>query len=420
MTAGAAISCRPIRLIASAFLALVPLLSAGGPQIISNPPSDFLPVKTLYRGATVYGTGKGVSVRFVHSTANWGNQLFFMDPRTSTENPLLLYHGSGRGNLCPDSGGLRADLGVFDSTQELVFMMRTVSSNYPGLYCTGEACGPRYTGMNDPKKSRFYSSVGFSHMANHLWAEAARVTKAQVNSLPPPCPGAPRTPADDSGIVFSYNDGANASYGDLVFLVTGVIMDVERGGRPPIPPGDGVRPDTASSPSVCLIEASSGGVTQGETFFPKPMALPVSAILPRGSPSQSRRFMDQAWRLADAARPDETGFPNGPDIKVTTPGPFAFNLGFFTNQGGLVNRARGEVTAEMLANIDRQADGRRVISLMWYPAGEDGYQASTGTYVVKGFLRTLASESAAGPGDRPTACKDEKTDLLSVFGYLRH
>ena len=150
------------------------------------------------------------------------------------------------------------------------------------------------------------------------------------------------------------------------------------------------------------------------------MTLPVSAILPRQNPSQARIFMDQTWRLADPRRPDETQFPNGPDILVTTPGPFEFNLGFFTNQGGLVNRAKGEVTADMLAGIPVGLDGRRSISLMWYPAGTNGNLASTGAYVVKGYLRTLAARVKDNPGERPASCPDDKTELLSSFGYLRH
>lgn len=411
---------RSFRLLAClASAAAATLLAAGGTQVIPNTPSAFIPVTTLYRGATVYGTGKPVGVRFVHSTADWGNQLFFMDPRTGDENPLLLYHGSGRGGRCPDSGGLRADLGVYDSTEEIVFMLRTISSNYAGLYCTGEACGPRYTGLNDPLKSRFYSRGEYGHMARHLWAEAARVTKEQVDSLGPPCPGTAKVANGEGGILFSFNDGANETFGDMVILVTGVEMDVERNGLP-IVPGEVSKPVPAPGNPACAIQAEAGGVARGETFFSKPMILPVSAILPRRDPSQARIFMDQSWRLMDPRRPDETRFPNGPDIRVTTPGPFEFNLGFFTNQGGMVNRAKGEVTAEMLANIVPGSDGRRAISLMWYPASATGYIASTGAYVVKGWLRTLPPREPGNPGERPVACPDDKTNLLSSFGYIRH
>jgi hypothetical protein len=220
-------------------------------------------------------------------------------------------------------------------------------------------------------------------------------------------------------VLFSFNDGANETFGDLVVLVTGVDMDVERNGLPR-DSGDGSKPKPIPGTITCLIDATAGGVTLGETFQSKPMTLPVSAILPRRSTSQARVFMDQSWRLLDPRRPDETQFPNGPDIAVITPGPFEFNLGFFTNQGGIVNRAKGEVTAEMLANIVPETDGRRAISLMWYPAGVDGYIASTGAYVVKGWIRTLSPRQPGNPGERPSVCPDEKTNLLSSFGYIRH
>ena len=232
-----------------------------GPYAVTAIPSEYIPVSTLYRGATVYGTGKPVSVRFVHSIADWGHHLFLMDNKSGAEKPLMIYRGNGRGNLCPDSGGVRAELGVFDSTQELVFMLRSISTNdYAGRYCTGEACGPRYTGLNNPAKSRFYSRGEFSHMAGHIWAEAARITAKQADSLPLPCPGA--TPAaGEEGILISFNDGANVTFGDLVIQVIGVQMDVERTGLPG-PIADTVPPEAL--PVKCAIAARTGGVTRGE------------------------------------------------------------------------------------------------------------------------------------------------------------
>ncbi|HKP96739.1 MAG TPA: hypothetical protein VJ385_13360 [Fibrobacteria bacterium] len=416
MTRGRTILGGPLRLLAFLSAAGAALSMGSGPIAVPNEPSTYLPVKTLYRGATVYGTGKPVGVRFIHSTAEWGNQLFFMNPRTGEADPLFLYYGSGRKNRCPDSGGISADLGTYDSSEEIVLMMTTVASRYSGAYCTGEACGPRYTGLNDPLRSRFYSRGQYAHMARHLWAEAARVTSAQVDSMADPCAETARIPRGEDGVLFSFNDGANDTFGDMVVLVTGVQMDVERSGRP-LPPDTGTKPDSVAA--ECRIEASAGGVSRGESFLPQPMALPVSAILPRADPSGTRMFMDQRWRIADPRRPDETRFPNGPDILVTTPGPFEFNLGFFTNQGGIVNRARGTVSAEMLEGIRPGPDGRRSISLMWYPASATGYIASTGAYVVKGWLRTLPPGPNANPGERPASCKDDKINLLSSFGYIR-
>ncbi|MDB5103857.1 MAG: hypothetical protein JWP91_1546 [Fibrobacteres bacterium] len=397
--------------------AYVPARSAGhGPFAVAVTPSEFVPTTIMYRGATVFGTGKPIVVRFVHSTADWGNQLFFMDPRTGGEKPLILYRGSGLGNKCPDSGSMQANLGIYDSTEEAVFMLRSVSSDFAGQYCTGEACGPRYTGLNDPILSRFHSRGEFGHMAGHIWAEANRITKEQADSLGPPCPGRPRSPGEE-GILFSFNDGANGTFGDLVILVTGVYMDVERDGLPRLPADTVVVPGPI--PARCGIEAVAGGVARGEPFMPQPMERPVSAILPRPSPRHPRIFMDQAWRREDGHRPDETHFPNGPDIEVTTPGPFEFNLGFFTTQGEFVNRARGVVTAEMLGSIGAGKDGRRSISLMWYPVSEKGNIASTGSFVVRGWLRTIPNALPSEPGHASASCPEDRANLLSTFGFIR-
>lgn len=389
--------------------------AATGPYPVSIMPSGYLPVSTMYRGATVYGTGKPVSVRFVHSTADWGNHLFLMDNATGAEKPLMIYRGSGRGRQCPDSGGVRAELGIYDSAQELVFMLRSIASNdYAGKYCTGEACGPRYTGLNHPAKSRFYSRGEFSHMAGQIWAEAARITAKQADSLPLPCAGATQAVGEE-GILFSFNDGANDTFGDLVIQVIGVQMDVERTGLP-IPATDTV---SEALRVGCAIEAGIGGVTRGEAFLPQAMDKPISAIMPRNQSSQARFFMDQTWRSRDPRRPDETHFPNGPEIKVNTPGPFEFNLGFFSTQGEFVNRARGQVTAEMLRNLIVEADGRRTISLMWYPASAGGQMASTGAYVVRGWFRTLPKAIPIESGHQASSCPEARFNLLSTFGFIR-
>jgi hypothetical protein len=393
--------------------------AANQPIAISTLPSEYVPVGTMYRGATLYGTGKPVEVRFVHSIADWENRLYFVDSRTAAERPLMLYRSTNMGNRCPDSGGLLANLGYRDSTEEIVFMLRTTDSEIPGKYCTGEACGPRYTGLNDPLTSRFHSRGEFSHLANHMWAQAARITQMQADSLGPPCPGKPKGGSGgsgDGGVLVSFSDGANETFGDLVILVMGVEMDVERTGLPK-PDADTI-PDNPV-PVLCGIDADAGGVTRGETFQPRPMDLPVSAILPRSGPAQPRIHLDQSWRLQDPRRPDETHFPNGPDIRITTPGPFAFNFGVFTNQGEFVNRAQGVVSAEMLRHIRAEADGRRTVSLMWYPASSKGNMASTGAYVVRGLFRTLPRASPIEPGHLAAACPESRYHLLSAFGFIR-
>ena len=402
----------------SALLALLALCPAAprasDPLFIATGPTQFMPVPNVWRGASVFGTGKPVSVHFVHSIADWGNQLFFMDNATGKANPLLLYRGNGLGNRCPDSGGLVADLGVRDSSEELVFMMRTISSAFAGKYCTGEACGPRYTGMND-FSSRFRSSGEFNHLQGILWAEAARIPQEKADSLPPPCAGVSRLPPGEGGVLFSFNDGANDSYEDLVILVTGVEMDVERNH---IIPKDTAKPKPEPVNVACALDVDVGGVHEGEAFAPRKIDLPVSAIRPRSSPAAPRFFLDQEWRNRFPGRPDETAFPNGPEIRITAPRAFSFNLGFFTNQGEFVNRAKGEVSADMFRLGLPAEGGRRTVSLMWYPVSTQGNLIGTGAYVVKGWIKT--APKIPGSADPASACDEAKANLLSAFGYLRH
>jgi hypothetical protein len=377
--------------------------------------TPYMPVSAVWRGATLYGTGQRVTVRFIHSIADWGNEVAFMDPRTGQARPLLAYYTGGRGNLCPDSGALSADLGIRDSSDEIVFRLRTLSAAYAGSICTGEACGPRYTGMNNGA-SRFHSDGEYAHLLGQIWAEMARIPASAADSLPPPCPGqeAPSLAASgalpspgEGGVLVSFNDGANDTYQDIVILVTGVEMDVER--VAPAPAG----PPPATAPrAACGIEASAGGVAEGEPFVPGPMALPLSAVRPRASGREPRFFIDQAWRARYPGRPDETAFPNGPEIRISAPGPFVFDLGFFTNRGEFVNRARGEVTPEMLRLAPLLPDGRRQVSLMWYPVSARGERVSTGAYIVKGRIESRPGQDAGG-------CGAAKADVLSTFGYIR-
>lgn len=405
-------ACLPAFLLASACLASD--VGAHGPASATVTPTPYMPVTSTWRGATLFGKGQPVTVRFVRSIADWGNELALMDPATGGARPLFSFHRDMNAFACPDSGFLYTDLGVRDSGQELVFRMRTVVATYAGKYCTGEACGPRYSGMNAPW-SRFHSSGEYAHMLGTIWAEMARVPQAVADSLPAPCTGAPRTPPGEGGVLVSFNDGANDTYGDLIFLVTGVEMDVERTPRPVEPP---VAPPLPKPPASCRVEASAGGVAQGEAFVPRPMALPLSAIRPRASGRDSRFFIDQAWRQLYPGRPDETAFPNGPEIKVTSPGPFRFDLGFFTNSGEFVNRARGEVTSDMLRMAATLPDGRRQVSLMWYPVSARGVRVSTGAYIVKGRLESLP-DTAAAAAHTGTACGPVRADVLSTLGYLR-
>jgi hypothetical protein len=270
--------------------------------------------------------------------------------------------------------------------------------------------------MNN-EASRFHSSGEYAHLLGQIWAEMARIPASVADSLPPPCPGreAPSLaesgalPAPgESGVLVSFNDGANDTYQDIVIFVTGVEMDVERAaaisaGRPPA---------AAPAQAACRIDASAGGVAEGEPFVPGPMALPLSAIRPRASGREPRFFIDQAWRARYPGRPDETAFPNGPEVRISAPGPFRFDLGFFTNRGEFVNRARGEVTPEMLRLAPLLPDGRRQVSLMWYPVSARGERASTGAYIVKGRIESR-------PGQDTGVCGAVAADVRSTFGYIR-
>ena len=370
-------------------------------------PTPYMPVASVWLGATLYGTGKPVTVHFIRSTSDWGHELAFMDSRAGAARPLMLYRSTGHERLCPDSGGLKAELGPRDSSEEIVFRLRTLVAQYAGKFCTGEACGPRYTGMNNVF-SHYHSAGEYAHLMGLIWAQMARIPAAVADSLPPPCPGASRLPPGEGGVLVSFNDGFDDGFGDMVILVTGVDMDVERPAlvpeNPPLP-----IPKALSS---CQVEAAAGGVAEGEAFAPRAMALPLSAIAPRASGREPRFFIDQEWRLRYPGRPDETAFPNGPEIRVAAPGPFRFDLAFFTNHGEFVNRARGEVTAGMLRLAPTLPDGRRQVSLLWYPVSEGGERISTGAYVVKGWIKSAPASSPA--------CGESRASLLSTFGYIRN
>ena len=58
------------------------LVSATPPIAIPVTPSAYVPVNMMYRGATVFGTGKPITVHFIHSIAAWGKHFFFLDPVT--------------------------------------------------------------------------------------------------------------------------------------------------------------------------------------------------------------------------------------------------------------------------------------------------------------------------------------------------
>ena len=80
-----------------------------------------------------------------------------------------------------------------------------------------------------------------------------------------------------------------------------------------------------------------------------------------------------------------------------------------------MNRASGEVTEEMLRFLPLRADGRRTVSLLWYPASDRGERMSTGAYVVKGWIK-----SSPGTAPEPSRCGASEANLLSAFGYIRH
>jgi hypothetical protein len=66
-----------------------------------------------------------------------------------------------------------------------------------------------------------------------------------------------------------------------------------------------------------------------------------------------------------------------------------------------------------------EIDGRRTISLMWYPVSGDGNRVSTGAYVVRGWFRTLPKAKPLEPGHLASSCPEARFNLLSTFGFIR-
>ena len=83
-----------------------------------------------------------------------------------------------------------------------------------------------------------------------------------------------------------------------------------------------------------------------------------------------------------------------------------------------MNRAKGEVSADMFRLGLPAEGGRRTVSLMWYPVSTQGNLIGTGAYVVKGWIKT--APKIPGSADPASACDEAKANLLSAFGYLRH
>ncbi|HLP42194.1 MAG TPA: hypothetical protein VK465_11845 [Fibrobacteria bacterium] len=108
-------------------------------------------------------------------------------------------------------------------------------------------------------------------------------------------------------------------------------------------------------------------------------------------------------------------------MTVKIQGPVRYSLKFFTSLGIFVNSAIGEVTPDMLRRMQPGPDGLYTIRLYWWPVAQDGRQAATGAYVMRGVLseadpvnpRPLPSSTEAPSPPR----RSEK--ISATFGFLR-
>jgi hypothetical protein len=73
----------------------------------------------------------------------------------------------------------------------------------------------------------------------------------------------------------------------------------------------------------------------------------------------------------------------------------------------------------MLAGAPVDAEGNRVIGLMWYPVSEKGAQAGTGVYIAQGTFTTLAGTTKGSQGETVNLSGTKKS-IQARFGYLRH
>lgn len=337
-----------------------------------------------------------------------------MKGRKGASIPLFTFSEIGQGKECPEEDSLVRNLGVFTEGEVLTLMLKTLKSGFAGEYCTGEACGPRYSGLNDPAISAFYSKGEFSRFAKHAWASAARLDSAAIARIGGPCPSVGYGERESSGILVVFDDGADVAAGDMIVLMEGVEIAPFATLKADSAKENGNGGGPAGNES-CTISVSGGGVTRGEAFLPHRVSLPVSVVRMHADPFKRPDFLDQEWRDADPRRPAEADFPAAPALRIKSAGPFAFNLAFFTNHGILVNKASGTVSQAMLTGIAPDDTGLREVGLMWYPASSDAQRASTGAYIVKGTITPLGT----GTGARPArgACRDTLFRIL--FGYIR-
>jgi hypothetical protein len=214
-------------------------------------------------------------------------------------------------------------------------------------------------------------------------------------------------------------------------------------------PGDSLKPgtlarDAAGTPSnqarfipvggrlpplTADLKVGGGGCIRGKGLAaPVAWKIPLNVIAPRAATSagclDARAAADcldcrsGEWRRLDPRRAGADGIPAGPEIKVTTRFPFAFDLRFFNTLGEFVNAAKGTVSEEMLAGIPVDAEGNRTVSLQWYPVSEDGRQAATGAYVAKGTL-TVDPPKGSRVNGLPVDIAPITRKVALRFGYMR-
>ena len=177
------------------------------------------------------------------------------------------------------------------------------------------------------------------------------------------------------------------------------------------------------------LAIAGGGCRRGRALNdPHRLQVPISVIAPRspgvkgcaeaGAPT-CLDCLTGEWKRADPGRYDAEALPPGPELRVTTQGPFRFDLAFYTTLGEFVNRAAGTVTAEMLKAVAPDAKGIRAVDLQWYPVRETGEQAATGAYIAKGTLTLLPDPGLSAAAGLPVSVVSRPERVQVRFGYLR-
>jgi fibro-slime domain-containing protein len=101
-----------------------------------------------------------------------------------------------------------------------------------------------------------------------------------------------------------------------------------------------------------------------------------------------------------------------PEWVVSSRYPFRYFFQIYDHLGQFVMSQNGEVTQEMLAQIQGDATGYRGFLFRWVPVAHNGDAVGTGAYILRGKVVDVPVSPEAGQGR-------SEMNLLKKFGYVR-